>query len=705
MDDYRRSVPVEVRADADLGDLYCVLSTEEPVAMDDWQRFETVDEILIASGADPIPAKVPMQDSHSRESCLDNLGSMRDLAKVGGAIQARMVFDQNDPKAKLIEGKYRDGHLTDVSVGYRVVEATYIEPGRTAQVAGRSFTAATNRAMKVTTKWRIREGSPTPIGADEKAKVRKAWEQARAEHFAKRERGAAMPDSVRAADAPQEQKVQEAPAPIDVDAIRAQATQKERERVKSIRARAGETVPQTVVDECIDKGLDLGQAAIRMLDHVAAQRSAPVASPGLAAEGSRAPQVFAFGNYETSQQQRLMDLAAGVRHQVSPKRSTRPFVHPAMRGDADFAKQCERASNEGHQLRNLSTAEYCKEALRAIGERAPRGDADAVRSYLVACRRQKILSGRSFASAMDLDSVFTSTFEAELVGTYEEAPDTTSGWVSETDVPNYKTNERPRMSNLSHLKKVGEGGKAGSATTEDTVEEYKVFRYAEDAVFDEIAMINDRLGALTTIPRLLARAAARVRPDLVYYILGNGESAGLAAGALFASIHTGGQGNLLSSSALSNTTIQTAIETMMKQTEAVKGETVILNIMPTHLVCPVALRFAAMRELNSAFLVGDDESGNANVVQGALVPVADARLDHGVKDPDTGLSSTGDAAAWYLVGAGHPTIEVGYVRGTGRVPSVRSTILDKGQWGIHWDVAHSVGAKALDFRALLKAND
>jgi hypothetical protein len=49
---------------------------------------------------------------------------------------------------------------------------------------------------------------------------------------------------------------------------------------------------------------------------------------------------------------------------------------------------------------------------------------------------------------------------------------------------------------------------------------------------------------------------------------------------------------------------------------------------------------------------------------------------------------------------GAKTIEVGYRRGTGRAPTIRSFVLDKGQWGLGWDINFDIGAKALDYRGM-----
>ena len=48
------------------------------------------------------------------------------------------------------------------------------------------------------------------------------------------------------------------------------------------------------------------------------------------------------------------------------------------------------------------------------------------------------------------------------------------------------------------------------------------------------------------------------------------------------------------------------------------------------------------------------------------------------------------------------TIEVAYRRGTGRAPQVRSFTLDKGKWGMGWDINMDIGAKAMDWHGMRK---
>ena len=82
------------------------------------------------------------------------------------------------------------------------------------------------------------------------------------------------------------------------------------------------------------------------------------------------------------------------------------------------------------------------------------------------------------------------------------------------------------------------------------------------------------------------------------------------------------------------------------------------------------------------------------------------RRGAGVTDPATGTSQSGSTTAWYLVAPVNqaPVIEVGYLRGQGRRPQLRNFVLDRGQWGIGWDIKMDIGVKAIDFRGIYKAN-
>lgn len=144
-----------------------VLATETPIPMYDVERGAVVPEVLIAAGAQfPARGQVPLLDGHSRESVGDVLGSVRDLRIAGDQVQGRIYFASSERKAYQL---VRDGHVTDLSAGYVVLERSHVARGKTETVAGRRFTGPVN----VVTKWHLREASVVPIGADAIAKFRK----------------------------------------------------------------------------------------------------------------------------------------------------------------------------------------------------------------------------------------------------------------------------------------------------------------------------------------------------------------------------------------------------------------------------------------------------------------------------------------------------------------------------------------------------
>ena len=103
----------------------------------------------------------------------------------------------------------------------------------------------------------------------------------------------------------------------------------------------------------------------------------------------------------------------------------------------------------------------------------------------------------------------------------------------------------------------------------------------------------------------------------------------------------------------------------------------------------------------------DSVRGSLNVLAGEIPELrADNRIGvAGVTDPSSGTARTGTATNWFL--AAGPiegrTIEVGYLAGSGRMPSVRRFVLDRGKWGVGMDVKLDIGATVLDYPGLYKA--
>lgn len=350
----------------------------------------------------------------------------------------------------------------------------------------------------------------------------------------------------------------------------------------------------------------------------------------------------------------------------------------------------QRAMDLGHRFARMSAIDLCREALRLDGRDVPDSREETIRAA---------------TSGSALTNIFTTSVNAVLLMSYMETSDTTVGWTSENDVADFKTNERIQVEIGKGLKRLPRGGTADHTKYTDRKESYKIARYAKQFQVDEQDFIDDNLGALSQRPREMGEAAARLRPDLVYAILLDNPNLDATGIALFhADQDQGtGNGNLPTGGALAAAPLRTAVAQMNK----FKENGVSLNLMPTHLLVGPSNRHLGWELTNSSqiFLRGntDSERGNLNALAAdGIQPVSEARLENGVTDPSDETVASGSATAWYLACRNARTIEVGYLRGTGRAPQVRSFVLDKGQWGIGWDVKMDIGTKALDWRGVLK---
>lgn len=338
-----------------------------------------------------------------------------------------------------------------------------------------------------------------------------------------------------------------------------------------------------------------------------------------------------------------------------------------------------------HRYSSYSAVDICREALRIAGKQVPHDREEMI---------QAAFSGGA------LTSIFTTSVNAVLLASYMAAEDTTIGWTEEEEVNDFKTNDKLRMTLMGGgLTKHPRGGEAQHAERADTAESYKVARYSLQWAIDEQDIIDDSLDALKSFPVDAGQAASWLRPDLVYSILLSNPTLTATARALFNST----DGNALTSAALAADKLRSAVKTMLLIQENGRN----LNPKPTHILVPPSLKHLTDELVNSSALLiagtagSVTERGNSNsILADGLIPVCDARLENGCIDPDSGTTNSGSTSTWYLACAMLHTIMVGYLRGTGRAPRVRTGQLEKGKYGQWWDVSMDIGAKALDWRGL-----
>ena len=665
----------------------------------DWSTDRFIDETLVLTGA-IVGNQVPLLANHWRYSLNDLLGAVRDISISDAAIVGRLHLS-SDPEAEAVFRKIVEGHLTDVSIGYEPIEYADIQPGQTQVVAGRSYTAG-DRTLRVTTSFRIAELSLVLIGADPNAKLRgdrmryvvrtagtiagKArqvgdvltLDPTAAAPFIRsgliaafRAEGEATPedentDEAREGEATDETEEREGETdeemPAEARAAFNAGQQRERRRQAAIRSLAGRDVPARLINQAIERGWTPDQAARRFLEEIRMTRRGP-----------------AIHDRTRATTRTAQALAAGlILRQLPDPRTKGPRA--ALQPGALYID--ERAADDGHRYRSMLLIDICREALILSGRSVPHDRSELIR---------RALSNASLAG------IFTTSVNATLIASYETAPDTTD-WCAVTEVSNFQAQDYTQLGSMSGLKKHARGGTAQHATIADNTETYRVSRYTEQFQIDEIDIINDNLRALTKLPAELGAAAAELRPDLVYAVLLR--NAALADGiALFHSSHN----NLLGSgSAFDADAVQNAVTQMAKQTK--DGRT--LNLSPTYLLVPPDLRFKAEILIASTQrMIAADSGGTYNPLQNLVQIRTENRIGvAGVIDPDTEQAYAGTATNYFLVAdpAKNASIQVAYLIGS-RQPQIRPFQLDRGQWGMGWDIKLDVGAAAVGYHGINKS--
>lgn len=656
-----------------------VIATEDPVAVFDWKRYGLVDEVLRMDGLIlPESKQVPLLDTHDRSSVSSVVGSTRDLRIENGKLVGRNVLSSG-PESLHAWNLIKERHLTDNSVGYEVQDSVSIERGKSANINGRNYTAGMERELRVTTKWRLKENSLCPIGADSKAKNRAVSEKAPDNIYRKeyemnfqewlKKQGLEydkMADDQRAVlkvvfeneagrieVAPPETKTEMDPE--SAEGIRAQARQDERERIDSIK-REGRALPgitQEMIEAAIRSGADLQKFRNDCLAEIRKSNKNSAAHATVSRNTS-------IVRMETVEDGLLM--RAGFEAVVLKQ------------------PEGERRAEMADKIRSISLMDVCRLAIQSAGLEVP------------VIREEAIRVG--FATA-GLTTILSNVAQKSLLRGFDVAEQSWRKWCNIGSASNYKTITRVRLTDVENLTEVPIDGeiKVGSACEE--AETYNLTRFGKRFACDERTLIDDDLESLTKLPKAMGDRASTIISDKVYYHLMNNAAMISDTVALFHATHA----NLNTTCALTATNLGVAMAAFMKQTNK-DGQPI--NIRPAWLIVPPDLWETArvLLESDTVAIIGVGASaaktGNINAYKGLMQIAIDARLAS-ASYPNYATTT------WYL--AANPdvadTVEVSFLDGK-QVPTLETFPAGPERFGFSWRVRHDFGVKALDWRGLAK---
>lgn len=698
-----------------------VIATEVPAISTDDKTGKGVLDVWCMDGA--ILEDCPLVDSHNVTTVRAILGSMSHPTTGSGEMTARLQISEAEPA---VWTKVREGHIRSVSGRCLPLAGQTVKRGTSANIEGRTYAAPLERDLNVVTRWRLREVSLVAIGADSRAKIRSSNGECRMDERVRKflesiglrsdataeqakEFYGQLPEATRAlADVGAEVVPAVVPAkvvPPEVtrteptpESIRSEAAVAERKRIAEI-TRLSQGLPAELVRQAVDEGWESERYKSAFLEAMQGQRAGSVGGNGgqfniRVRNENRDHSVSALGLGLAMRSLSGDDLYRSQSSYQPVEEGSNEYILRRSYGDAKKKEQ-EHLLELADRYRNLSMHDVAREACRLEGK--PVSLTTSIGETL-----------RTAGSGSALSKIFTTSINAQFLSGYTDFTDTTAGWTSEADVNNFLTQERDTMGKFGSLTKVTKNRPADHMDTSDSKESYKIARYGGQFVIDDQDFVNDRFGALQQeSPKDMGLSAAQLRPSIVYSLMLANAALDVDAVALF---DTSTHKNYVSSTgtALAAASLQTAIASMAKQ--RIGGR--VLNIRPRFLICPQDLWATAKILLTSAErIISTSDGGTRNPLTDiGITLVFDDRVGlAGVTDPTTNppTARAGTAANWFLAARpgeeGAKTIEVGYLRGSGRAPSIRSFVLDRGQWGMGWDVKMDIGAKALDFRGLYKS--
>lgn len=329
-----------------------------------------------------------------------------------------------------------------------------------------------------------------------------------------------------------------------------------------------------------------------------------------------------------------------------------------------------KLSDNGKRFSGLSLIEIGRELLtqRGVDIRGMSRDQIATRAML---------------TTGDFPYILANVANKTLRQAYEAAPQTFKPFTRMVTAPDFKTIARTALGDSPTLEKVNEHGEYKYGSVSEARETYAIASYGKIVALTRQTLINDDLSAFTRLPEMFGRAAADLESDTVWGIIT--ANAALADSiALFHASH----GNLPTGAAISVAQLGVCRAAMRVQT-GLDGRNKI-NVTPRYLLVPAALETIAQQFTSQAYAAS--ASSSINPFAGALQVLAEPRLD------------TASTTAWYMAAdpAQIDTIEYAYLDGNQGV-----YLETKDGWeidGVEFKARLDFGAKAIDFRGLVKGN-
>lgn len=677
-----------------------VIATEEPVMVLDMRTWRPIMEVLLMTGA-RLPNRVPFVNSHRRETIEELIGSTVEMNVQSGKLVGRNIYSEEDIGARAW-GKMTEGHLPDNSIGYMVEKYVDIPAGQTKKVKGREWTAPDDMALRITTKWTVRENSAVIIPADVNAKNRNITDiDGRSDlmKFEKwlEERGLKLEDLDKTQRAKLEIDFREfekrnakPPDPLPADTDKTGDTGGQRGDAGGTDSGAGEAVTLDAVIKAMDKR-DAAQLVART------ELDKTIRKEGEGMTDVVITKALACRTIEDAQRMYLEAHRSG-----RPSGITAPGIivaeHTVARTHIEAALMLrsgcdgealikdkvynEQVVNQADAMRDISLIDICRHSIQMDGGDVPISRQDVIRAAF---------------STTSLPQMLGNIAHKSMMRGYMLASDTWRIWCSIGTVTDFKLHTGVRVTQSGAFKEVGNSGEVKHLGLVEEHETNRAKTYAALFGITRHDIIDDNLGAFTQTPLRMGQIAGNDLADLIYYLLMSNPAMVSDSVAMFHADHK----NLITSNALGTDGMSASIAAFRVQTD-IAGKTISMD--PRVVLIPPALETVAkglwLSDLlrTTGFATSDAVSTLNNVHKSVLDPVVEARLSNATF-PNYSTST------WYpmaLPSAGAGNVEVVFLNGVQTPVIERFNPGPNYVGGVIFQMYFDAGAAPKDFRGVQK---
>lgn len=375
-----------------------------------------------------------------------------------------------------------------------------------------------------------------------------------------------------------------------------------------------------------------------------------------------------------------LSFASG-NHATSADHLAAAFLVKAGHANTAEAAYGPVVMEQSKRLHRASFVDLCEASLRMAGRDIPDS------------RNEMIRAASSYTS---LTTALGSSADKIMEQTWKTNPATWRSFAAIRSAPNLRQQTSLRPTFGGAMEELAPDGKIKHGTIVESTFTWQAKTYAKMFAISRTNIINDDLSVFSELIPGLGKMAVRTLNDLVYTVwLAN-------SGSFFAS----GNSNLSTSSALTTSTLATAVKKLRIQ-KAPNGplstDTTDLDIQPQVLLVPPSLEITARGLLNSAEIARSTASDlmlpTGNPHQGLAKLEIESRLENSAF---SGYSTT----TWYLTGGPEDMpIVVGFLDGK-ESPTVEAFGLDHdaSELSMQFRVYQDFGAAYGDYRAAQRSD-